>query len=95
MQRRHDVAQLDRVLPIGSHKDAAAVRLAALRHVASSAAPLALVPVEDALGLDGQVNLPGTVDQHPNWRRRLPRRLGAALQEAMACMAEVRRKNSP
>jgi len=95
-QRRHDVAQLDRMLPIGSHKDAAAVRLAALRHVASSAAPLALVPVEDALGLDQQVNLPGTVDQHPNWRRRLPRRLGGtALQEAMACMAEVRRKHSP
>lgn len=95
-QRRHEVAQLDRVLPIGPQKDAAAVRLAALRHVASSAAPLALVPVEDALGLEEQVNLPGTVDQHPNWRRRLPHRLGgASLQEAMACIAEVRRKSSP
>ncbi|GAB3486141.1 4-alpha-glucanotransferase [Azotobacter salinestris] len=35
-------------------------------------APLVLLPVEDALGLDEQANLPGTVDGHPNWRRRLP-----------------------
>ncbi|GAB3378967.1 4-alpha-glucanotransferase [Azotobacter armeniacus] len=35
-------------------------------------APLVLLPMEDALGLDEQANLPGTVDGHPNWRRRLP-----------------------
>lgn len=35
-------------------------------------APLALLPVEDALGLTEQANLPGDVDKHPNWRRRLP-----------------------
>ncbi len=35
-------------------------------------APLVLLPMEDALGLDEQANLPGTVDEHPNWRRRLP-----------------------
>jgi 4-alpha-glucanotransferase len=28
--------------------------------------------MEDALGTAEQVNLPGTVDEHPNWRRRLP-----------------------
>jgi len=95
-QRRHEVAQLDRVLPIGPCKDAAAARLAALRHVASSAAPLALLPVEDALGLAEQVNLPGTVDQHPNWRRRLPQRPRVStLQASMACMAEARRKAGP
>ncbi|KLI99440.1 4-alpha-glucanotransferase [Luteimonas sp. FCS-9] len=50
--------------------------------VAASPAPLALLPAEDALGLDEQPNLPGTVDTHPNWRRRLPAadvRLDAAL----------------
>jgi len=31
-----------------------------------------LVPLEDALGLHEQVNIPGTIDEHPNWRRRLP-----------------------
>jgi len=28
--------------------------------------------LEDALGLDEQANLPGTIDTHPNWSRRLP-----------------------
>jgi 4-alpha-glucanotransferase len=44
---------------------------AALGFVASSPAPLMLAPLEDLLGLSDQPNLPGTIDQHPNWRRRL------------------------
>jgi 4-alpha-glucanotransferase len=28
--------------------------------------------MEDALGLKDQPNVPGTVDEHPNWRLRLP-----------------------
>jgi 4-alpha-glucanotransferase len=31
-----------------------------------------VVSVEDALGLVDQVNVPGTIAEHPNWRRRLP-----------------------
>jgi 4-alpha-glucanotransferase len=30
------------------------------------------VSLEDLLGLIDQPNIPGTVDEHPNWRRRLP-----------------------
>jgi 4-alpha-glucanotransferase len=45
---------------------------AAMRHVGAAACRLALVPLEDALGLVEQPNLPGTTDQHPNWRRRMP-----------------------
>ena len=26
----------------------------------------------DALGVEAQVNLPGTTDEYPNWRHRLP-----------------------
>jgi 4-alpha-glucanotransferase len=39
-----------------------------------AAAPSRLVSIglEDVLGLLDQVNIPGTVLQHPNWRRRLP-----------------------
>jgi 4-alpha-glucanotransferase len=44
---------------------------AALAFVAQSPSPLMLVPVEDLLGLAQQPNLPGTIDEHPNWRRRL------------------------
>ncbi len=43
----------------------------AVRFVAKSASRLALIPIEDVLGLADQPNLPGTVDEHPNWRRRL------------------------
>jgi 4-alpha-glucanotransferase len=31
-----------------------------------------IAPVEDLLARSEQPNLPGTVDEHPNWRRRLP-----------------------
>ena len=44
---------------------------AALGYVAQSPSPLMLAPLEDLLGLAEQPNLPGTVDEHPNWRRRL------------------------
>lgn len=33
-------------------------------------APLVLLPLDDALGIEEQANLPGTIDSHPNWRRR-------------------------
>jgi 4-alpha-glucanotransferase len=45
---------------------------AALAFVAQTNSPLCLLPVEDVLGLQEQPNLPGTMDEHPNWRRRLP-----------------------
>ncbi|PMR73224.1 4-alpha-glucanotransferase [Billgrantia endophytica] len=51
-------------LPVSRVLDACAHRLGL------TPAPLALLPVEDALGLEEQANLPGTLDEHPNWRRR-------------------------
>ncbi|MBV8826700.1 MAG: 4-alpha-glucanotransferase [Bradyrhizobiaceae bacterium] len=45
---------------------------AALSFVAATPAPLAIVPLEDALGVADQPNVPGTIDEHPNWRRRAP-----------------------
>ncbi|MBR1144318.1 4-alpha-glucanotransferase [Bradyrhizobium sp. AUGA SZCCT0431] len=33
---------------------------------------LLAIALEDFLGLVDQPNIPGTVDEHPNWRRRLP-----------------------
>jgi len=41
-----------------------------LEFVASTPCSLVLIPMEDLLGLTDQPNLPGTVDEHPNWRRR-------------------------
>lgn len=45
---------------------------AVLDAVSSAPAPLAIVPLEDLLGLEEQPNIPGTIDEHPNWRRRMP-----------------------
>jgi len=33
---------------------------------------LLAISLEDLLGVIDQPNIPGTVDEHPNWRRRLP-----------------------
>lgn len=44
----------------------------ALAFISKTPSPLALATVEDLLGTEEQPNLPGTIDQHPNWRRRLP-----------------------
>ena len=40
--------------------------------LARTPSPLLLVQMEDVLGMEDQANLPGTVDTHPNWRRKLP-----------------------
>jgi 4-alpha-glucanotransferase len=52
---------------------------AALAFVARTNSPLCLLPVEDVIGQEEQPNLPGTMDEHPNWRRRLPRDAGSIL----------------
>ena len=46
---------------------------AAIRLVAETPSELALVPLEDMLKLvDQPKRLPGTITEHPNWRRRYP-----------------------
>jgi 4-alpha-glucanotransferase len=66
----------------------------ALAFVARTPCRLALAPIEDLLAAVEQPNLPGTVDEHPNWRRRLPEgaRLGAdpAMKERLARFASDR-----
>jgi 4-alpha-glucanotransferase len=45
---------------------------AVVRFLATSRARMLVVALDDALGICDQINVPGTVDQHPNWRRKLP-----------------------
>jgi (1->4)-alpha-D-glucan 1-alpha-D-glucosylmutase len=45
--------------------------------LANTPSAVMVVQMEDVLCLTDQANLPGTVDQHPNWRRKLP----VALEE--------------
>ena len=67
-----------------------------IRFVGASTAPLALLPMEDALALPEQPNLPGTIDEHPNWRRRLPGNTDGMLErpdvaERLAALDKARR----
>ena len=45
---------------------------AALAFVTRTPSQLCTLPLEDLLGEKEQANLPGTVEEHPNWRRRMP-----------------------
>jgi 4-alpha-glucanotransferase len=45
--------------------------LSVTRFLADTPSRLLMVSLEDALSVVDQVNVPGTVDEHPNWRQRL------------------------
>ncbi|MBE7377106.1 4-alpha-glucanotransferase [Pseudomonas lopnurensis] len=69
---------------------------ASIRFIGQTPAPLVLLPVEDALGLDEQTNMPGIVEKHPNWRRRYPGDSATLLDspvcsQRLKCLAEARR----
>jgi len=52
--------------------EAARVVDGSVQFVSKTPCRVAIVPIEDFVGLRNQPNLPGTIDEHPNWRRRLP-----------------------
>ncbi len=85
-ERRKAVAAMDRAIGDGSG-DVDAMH----RFMGQVAACLVALQIEDILGIAEQPNLPGTVDEYPNWRRRLPckaDRLGThpAVRKAAAIM---------
>ncbi|KHL60671.1 4-alpha-glucanotransferase, partial [Xanthomonas euvesicatoria] len=57
--RNKDVARLDAAVELAGLSSARDPLLGALRFTATNVSPLALLPVEDALALDEQPNLPG------------------------------------
>ncbi|MGJ8693430.1 MAG: 4-alpha-glucanotransferase [Thalassotalea sp.] len=46
--------------------------LSVQRYLAHAPSAIQLIPMEDALEVREQVNVPGTIDEHPNWRRKVP-----------------------
>jgi 4-alpha-glucanotransferase len=54
---------------------------AAVNFVAKTPAQLALLPLEDALGLERQPNMPGTIVEYPNWRHRYDAEAASMLDE--------------
>jgi 4-alpha-glucanotransferase len=57
----------------------------ALAFVAATPAPLVTYPLEDLLALEDQPNLPGSIDEHPNWRRRLALPIDELFNEPAFC----------
>jgi 4-alpha-glucanotransferase len=55
---------------LGSHVDLKFIDIA--RFLARTPSRLMVVQIEDVLRIADQPNVPGTLDEHPNWRRRLP-----------------------
>jgi 4-alpha-glucanotransferase len=67
--------------------------------LARSRARLMLVQLEDVVGETEQANLPGTIDGHPNWRRRLSRTIekiidGAELRRTAWVVEEARQRSA-
>ena len=54
-----------------------------------------LLPIEDALALPEQPNLPGTIDEHPNWRRRLAAPADALAAPPRSCLSPGRAASGP
>ena len=54
----------------GTH-DVSKVLSGAIDYLGRTACDLVVLPLEDALGRKEQPNLPGTIAEHPNWRRRI------------------------
>jgi 4-alpha-glucanotransferase len=50
-------------------------------YVARTKSRMLAVALDDLLGVVDQPNIPGTVDEHPNWRRRLPVPLEAVMSK--------------
>ena len=68
--RWHALAMLDEVL---RHHGIDDNDLYSMREfLARTTSRLLAIALEDLLGVVDQPNIPGTVDEHPNWRRRLP-----------------------
>jgi 4-alpha-glucanotransferase len=52
------------------------------QYLARTPSWLVLANVEDVIGMRSQTNVPGTVDQHPNWRRKLSLTVDELMQDA-------------
>lgn len=63
----------------------AAVESAAHAFLARTGSAIAMLQLDDLAGNRDQVNLPGTTDQYPNWRRKLAMSLEELADDVRAC----------
>lgn len=67
-----DTATPDTDTPDTADRELGSVTVAAYRAMADAGSDLVVVTLEDAVGQRHRPNLPGTVDEHPNWSLALP-----------------------
>lgn len=60
------------------------------KFLARTRSRLMAISLEDLLGVTAQPNIPGTVDEHPNWRQRLP----VALEDIVKAIDVTALKNA-
>jgi 4-alpha-glucanotransferase len=81
-------ARLREALGLPEHMDADFPAVAS--YLARTPSRLLVLAMEDVLGLLDQPNVPGTVHEHPNWRRRLPATLeDVARDKRLAVLADI------
>ena len=71
-----------------------ALSIAIHRYLARTPSFLMMVSLDDALGAPEQMNLPGTIFEHPNWRRKLPLGVAEIFRDptVLALLAAVRQE---
>jgi 4-alpha-glucanotransferase len=93
-----DVISPDELPPQAPAQINRALTLAVQRFLAKAPSAIQLIPAEDALECIEQVNIPGTVDEHPNWRRKLPVSIDefwqqASVQQMVTTLQQARPRN--
>ena len=88
VEEGHAPSDLHPAAPPLEADDATVVAVHAL--LAGADSSLLVVQLDDALGIVEQQNLPGTIDEHPNWRRRYPVAVEALVGDpGLAAIARV------
>jgi len=65
-------------------------------YLAKSSCRIQMIPLEDALGMHEQVNIPGTIDEHPNWLQRLEIKVSDLWQQnSMNSLINLMQKERP
>ena len=84
------------VEPTGSQALTPALVEAIHAFVAAAPSRVMVVQIEDAIGVTEQANMPGTTEEHPNWKRKLPMTLEKlAVSERLRNLAAVLAKIRP
>ncbi len=87
-QRQSALALFPRVAPQGEVGDISFTD--ALRFLNETPSRVVAISMEDLQGVIEQPNVPGTIDEHPNWRRKLPVSIDA--MEAEVNVTELRQR---